>query len=243
MTIERLTVAGIADISLSAVRVLEEHGIDYCAEGKRSLQEICLDRNLDLRAIVEQLNQATSAVEEDRDWSSEPLRELIRHLVLDEHAHFRSELSILGRRLTSVVETHGAAHPQLLHLLKVFRTLREDLETHMRYEEADVFPMLERYLHAEESGEPMRGSPLAGFGGPLRIMELEHEATGASLRLMREFADNYQAPPDGCARYKSLLAGLAEFEGRLLRHVNLENQVLFPRCAALKAGRMSPSEK
>ena len=237
MTFERLTAAGIADISLAAVRVLEEHGIDYCAADSRSLQEICRDRNLDLTAISEQLSGASAGESPDRDWTSEPLRELMSHLVVCDHTHFRSELAVLGRRLARVIEHSGDANPQLKYLTKVFYTLQVDLETHMKYEEAEVFPVLERYIRAEESGEPLQGSPLAIFGGPLRIMELEHETTGAALRLMREFADNYQPPEDGCPRYKALLKGLKEFETRLLRHVHLENNVLFPRCAALKAAR------
>jgi regulator of cell morphogenesis and NO signaling len=239
MMFERLTAAGIAEGSLAAVRVLEEHGIDYCSEPGKSLAEICADRNLDLAGIVEELSSARSGETDDRDWSSEPLPDLICHLSSEDHAYFRSELRVLERRLALVIEHHGATQPQLNHLRSVFLTLRDDLETHMKHEEADVFPAIERYLQAGESGEPLRGSPLSPFGGPLRVMELEHETTGAALRLMREFAQNYDMPTGGCPRFRALLAGLMEFEDRLLRHIYIENNILFPRCSALKTQRPS----
>jgi regulator of cell morphogenesis and NO signaling len=240
MTLERLTVAEIAGSSLAAVRVLEEHGIDYCADPDRSLAEVCADRDLDLPAIVAELSSAPPGDAEDLDWTSEPIGSLLDYLASDDHAYFRSELRVLERRLALAIEHHGDAQPQLYHLRKVFLTLREDLETHMGHEEKEVFPAIDRYLQAGESGEAHRGSPLSPFGGPLRLMELEHETAGASLRLMRDFAQNYEMATEGCPRLQALLAGLLEFEDRLLRHMYIENNILLPRCAALKAQRPSP---
>jgi regulator of cell morphogenesis and NO signaling len=236
MTVERLTAAEIAGISLAAVRVLEEHGIDYCAEADKPLQEICRNRNLDLAAIQEALSNATVCESDDADWTSAPLRRLMHHLAIEDHSWLRMELAALDRRLNLVMEEHGDAHPQLSRVLTVFRNLRADLETHMKHEEEDVFPAIERNIAAEEAGEPLRGSPLSAFGGPLRVMELEHETTGTSLRLLREFAYNYTTPRGACPRYKAAMDGIFQLEDRLLRHMYLENNVLFPRCVALKAG-------
>jgi regulator of cell morphogenesis and NO signaling len=240
MTVERLTAAEIAVISPAAARVLEEHGIDYCADAELSIRELCTSRNLDLAAILEELSNAQPREREDRDWTTAPIRDLVDHLVSEDHSFFRSELAVLERRLAMVTASHGAKHPQLMHVLRVFRTLRENLEMHMNHEEAQVFPAVDRYISADEAGQPLRGSPLAAFGGPIRVSENEHETAGASLRLIREFAWNYEMPDDGCPRFQALLAGLKEFEDRLLRHIYLENNVLFPRCSALKAPRTVP---
>jgi regulator of cell morphogenesis and NO signaling len=240
MAVERLTAAEIAVISPAAARVLEEHGIDYCADAKLSIQELCTSRNLDLAAILEKLSNAQPREREDRDWTNAPIRELVDFLVSEDHSFFCSELDVLERRLAIVTENHGAKHPQLLHVLKVFRTLREDLEMHMKHEETQVFPAIERYISANEAGQALRGSPLSIFGGPIRVSENEHDTAAASLRLIRDFAWNYEMPDDGCPRFRALLTGLKEFEHRLLRHIYLENNVLFPRCSALKAPRATP---
>ena len=237
MTIARLTSAEIAQSSLAAVRVLERHGIDYCADGSRTLQEVCIASNLSLEAILKELSNADECDVQDRDWTTEPLEEVIRFLVVTDHAHIRSELNVLGLRLDALVQEHGSEHPVLSHLPKIFSGLREDLEVHMMYEEREVFPAIARYLEAIETGEVLKGSPLAAFGGPLRVMENEHETAGAALRLMRDFAHDYKVPVDSSLRFRALVLGLQALEDRLLRHIYLENNVLYPRAAALKPQR------
>ena len=63
----------------------------------------------------------------------------------------------------------------------------------------------------------------------------EHETVGLALQEMRELTDNYQAPADGCASFEALYDGLAGLETDLHRHIHKENNILFPRAAALEA--------
>ncbi len=142
-------------------------------------------------------------------------------------------------KLHDLVQQHGAEFPALTHLPHVFSQLCRDLETHMYHEEAELFPAISRYVAAMNAGTPMKGSPLSAFGGPLRVMEHEHESTGAALRLLREFGLNYAIPENCCAEYQELMEALAALEDRLLHHIYLENNVLYPRAAALKAMRAS----
>ena len=39
-----MTLADLAATSLSAVRILEQHGLDYCCGGKQLLEEACSPR-------------------------------------------------------------------------------------------------------------------------------------------------------------------------------------------------------
>lgn len=239
MTLQRLTVADVASGSLAAVRVLERHGIDYCADSSKSLPEVCAEQNISLSVVLDELSNETEGEPDDRDWTTAPLLEVIDFLVVTDHSHLRSELEVLRRRLDALVAEQGKRNPALAHLPRVFRSLQDDLETHMMYEERDVFPAIRRYVLAMESGEALKGSPLAAFGGPLRVMENEHETAGAALRLMRDFAQDYKVPDDSSLRYRALVLGLQELEDRLLRHMYIENNVLFPRAAALKPARRS----
>ena len=237
MSIDRRTLADIAQSSLAGVHVLERHGIDYCADSARSLREVCIASNLNLEAILEELSNAESADLQDREWTTAPLEEVIHFLAVIDHAHVRSELQVLSVRLNAVLEEEERVNPALAQVPKIFSRLRDDLEAHMAYEEREVFPAIERYIRAAQSGEPLKGSPLAAFGGPLRAMETEHEAVDAALRLMRNFAQNYEIPAGCSLRYRALLLGLRALEESLLRHMYIENNVLYPRAAALKAAR------
>jgi regulator of cell morphogenesis and NO signaling len=63
-------------------------------------------------------------------------------------------------------------------------------------------------------------------------MEAEHEAAGGAVARLRALTDGFTVPPDGCNTHRALVAGLAEFESDLHRHVHKENNILFPRTLA-----------
>jgi regulator of cell morphogenesis and NO signaling len=177
--------------------------------------------------------------EVDRDWTAAPLRELIDHLVDVEHALFRNELDSLYRQLLTVATAPDCANVKLRLLAPVFRSLVSELEAHMQGEERELFPEIIRYLDAIEAGTPLKGSPLSAFGGPLHLMEQEHESSAAALRVMRDFCQNYRVTAETDPVYAQLLRRFSDLEEGLLRHIYLENNVLYPRAAALKAGRFS----
>ena len=180
-----------------------------------------------------EVNPATSGA--DRDWTSVPIDEFLRYLAAEEHAWFRNELSQITQLLKIAREQDASISASVARIAEVFAQLAHDLDIHMFHEEAELFPEIHRYSIAFNAGTAIKGSPLSGFGGPLRLMEHEHETVGSALRLMRDFGQNYVAPEGCCSEYAELLRHLAEFEDRLLRHIYLENNVLFPRAAALKA--------
>jgi regulator of cell morphogenesis and NO signaling len=66
-------------------------------------------------------------------------------------------------------------------------------------------------------------------GGPIEVMEQEHDAVGALLRRLRELTDGYRVPAAACNTWRALWHGLAALEESLHRHIHLENNILFPR--------------
>jgi regulator of cell morphogenesis and NO signaling len=66
-------------------------------------------------------------------------------------------------------------------------------------------------------------------------MEHEHETVGSALARMRMLTSNYQVPADGCGSFRALYDGLASLEADLHIHIHKENNILFPRAAALEA--------
>jgi regulator of cell morphogenesis and NO signaling len=174
-----------------------------------------------------------------REWTSAPLRELIHHLVDIDHVYFRSELKVLYDRLQAVVAEDECSNPALGRLPEILRALTTELDAHMLGEERELFPAILRYLDALEAGERPNGSPLAAFGGPLHLMEQEHENSASTLRVMRGFCLDYRVPARSCATYRELIERFQVLEDRLLRHIYIENNVLYPRAAALKSSRFS----
>jgi regulator of cell morphogenesis and NO signaling len=188
---------------------------------------------------MKQSSPGPAFLDVERDWTSAPLRELIDHLVRVEHASFREQLKSLPEDLLAVADDPACPNAQLRLLAPVLQSLAAELEAHMQGEERELFPEVLRYLDAIEAGTPLKGSPLAAFGGPLHLMEQEHESSAAALRVMRDFCHNYRVTAEAHPRYAELIRRFSSLEEALLRHMYLENNVLYPRAAALKAGRFS----
>lgn len=231
MNFEGMTLADIALTSTLAARVLEKYDLDYCSAGAR------LDSlDNDLRSAVEaELRALPKDAAPEIDWTGEPITALLDHLQNQDHPGFLADFRSIAARIERVVKERGHQQPELRHLPAIFAGMVRDLESHMRSEERDVFPRIRAFAAQVDAGQPVTRSPLSQFGGPLRLMEMEHESAGAALRLMREFARNYELPEDVCPRYQVLVRSLEELEERLLHHIYLENNVLYPRAAALKS--------
>jgi regulator of cell morphogenesis and NO signaling len=65
-------------------------------------------------------------------------------------------------------------------------------------------------------------------------MEHEHDSAGTLLARMREVTRDYTLPEDACNTFRGLYHGLQEMEADLHQHIHLENNILFPRAAALE---------
>ena len=68
---------------------------------------------------------------------------------------------------------------------------------------------------------------------PIAVMEAEHDHAGQALARMRELTADYTPPEWACPTFRGLYFGLAELERDMHLHVHLENNILFPRAAAL----------
>jgi regulator of cell morphogenesis and NO signaling len=123
-----------------------------------------------------------------------------------------------------MVRMHGARHPELHDLQRLFVTMQHALESHMATEERVVFPICRR---AEADPAPVGE-------GVLALHEQEHAETGDALVALRELAHDYDTTGAPCGTHRRLLDALQRFELDLHQHIHEENNVLFPRARALR---------
>jgi len=203
-----------------ATRVFHRHQIDFCCGGGRSLEEACRARGLDPEAILAELRQELAAagpVAETTRWDEAPVEDLIRHILVTYHEPLKEELPRLEAMARKVHEVHGEKDPERFRsLLQVFLALKDELDQHLLKEERILFPMI-------QAGQG------ATAGGPISVMEHEHDSAGAALRRLRELTGDYRVPEEACNTWRALWAGLEDLERALHEHIHLENNILFPR--------------
>jgi regulator of cell morphogenesis and NO signaling len=66
------------------------------------------------------------------------------------------------------------------------------------------------------------------------MMMREHDTVGDILRQLRTITSDYATPPDACISYQTLYRALEDLEKDLHQHIHLENNLLFPKTAAME---------
>lgn len=202
--------------------------LDYCCSGGQTLTQACERRGLDPETVCRMLEALEGSSLDGRrleqnDWRRASIAELCDHIVVAHHDRLRAELPRIEELLVTVVRVHGAQHHELHDLLRLFRSLRRELESHIETEERVVFPACRA---AEVGAAPVAEDVLARH-------EREHEDTGDALVALRELGHDYDAAGALCGTHRRLLEALHQLELGLHQHIHEENNVLFPRARAL----------
>ena len=213
-------------------RVFERMGIDYCCGGKVTLEKAVSRKELDLRDVLDALAacDAEEGAEDQAGWSHATVSELVDHIVKVHHGYLNEELPQLSYLVNKVCRVHGGDHPELREVHNSFEDLKADLFAHMAKEEHILFSLC---LGLETAGVAPR-SHCGTVENPIRVMELEHQDAGHALERLRELTNGYAPPEGACNSYRAMLARLEALEGDMHHHVHKENNILFPRVAALE---------
>lgn len=239
MTVDAQTPVGqIVAEDLLTASILDRFGIDYCCGGRNTLGNACAERGLDVSEVLHAL-EAGKPVEDARpdriDYASMPLGALADQIVAAHHAYLREALPRLNTLLDKVVAAHSAAHPDLFELRGVFHGLKSELELHMMKEENVLFPLIKEL----EAATSLPMIHCGSVNNPIMVMEHEHDSAGVALGRLRQLSNQFTPPPDACPTYRAMLQGLADLEADLHRHIHKENNILFPKAAALEAALRS----
>ena len=224
---------------LGRASVFERLGIDYCCHGATPLEKACAERSLDVDHVLAEIAESDQrGVNEDVDrvdYSAMPAGDLADQIVATHHVYLRRELPRLSELIDKVVAAHSSNHPELIEVRQTFAALRQELEMHLMKEERVLFPLVKQLEAALEPFSIHCGT----VENPIRVMEHEHDSAGSALQRIRELTSNYRAPDDGCASFTALYDGLSCLESDLHLHIHKENNILFPKAAALESALTS----
>lgn len=227
-------VSEIATAAPATIKVFQRHQIEFCCGGRVPLGEVCLERGIDVDAVLLELSAALSTPDSGVDWRQRSLSDLVEHIQSRYHVPLVDELPRLAAMLARVIQRHGSALADTVYPLReTFEALHRELLSHMAREDRVFFPA----VRALEAGQP---GDWTWLEQPMEVLEAEHDSAGNSLARIREITNGY-APPDwACPTFRGLYHGLAALESEMHQHVHLENHVLFPRAAEL-ARSMRPA--
>lgn len=221
-------VGGIVAENFRTAKVFTAYGIDFCCKGDITLEAACEKNDVALDSLIRDLTEV-AALPEEVVYTSQPMNELIDHIVSTHHAYVENTIPPLRAYLQKLAQVHGDRHPELHVIKDLFFEAADGLTVHMKKEELILFPYIKAMQSAIENGFSLSQPHFGHIDNPISMMEDEHDAEGERFRRISELSDSYTTPADGCQTYRVAYAMLKEFEEDLHTHIHLENNILFPK--------------
>jgi regulator of cell morphogenesis and NO signaling len=157
------------------------------------------------------------------DWRLASFDDLVDYIVNTHHDYLYNELPKIGDLTTKILRVHGRSHPELAKVHKLFHTLKLELEQHLIKEEQTLFP---RIIDYEEDPSLDKLNELLEV---IEELEAEDIGTGDFLKELSAITKGYAIPGDVCSTFSLTYQKLKNLELDLFTHIQLENNVLFPR--------------
>jgi regulator of cell morphogenesis and NO signaling len=220
------TVAQLAISHPGALSVFTRYNIDYCCGGHRTLTEACHRIGLDPEKIRKEIYSQQS---DSQDQSFRPERWssslLVDFIIQNHHTYVKRAIPELEALLDKVCHRHGDESIELLNIRERFLDLAEDLTSHMEKEELVLFPAIKRLEASKAEDHPLAIT----IQPPIAAMEHEHTVAGDLVKQIRVLSNNYTPPEYACPTFRITYQKLQEFSNDLLKHIHLENNILFDR--------------
>jgi len=221
------TLASIVTKSSLSVPVFEKYSLDFCCNGKRTLEEACKAKGLSVSEVATELEiQMQPRTLNQLPFEEMSAEQMISYILIHHHFYVKLSMPQIIFHVEKVANKHGERFPYMVEVLELFKEIQEEKTSHMQKEEVILFPrikLLESLFNEGNLNEATR----TAIEGPIGVMMAEHDHAGNILYKIRELTNNYEAPDGACTTFKVSLMELKEFEEDLHRHVHLENNHLF----------------
>jgi regulator of cell morphogenesis and NO signaling len=221
-TLVNQSLKNIALENHKAIPVLEKYSLDFCCKGGKTLEQACVEKNLVLNDVVEEINTILGNNNKNAAFNEMSAEQLISYILIHHHVYVKTNIPVIFNHIQKVATKHGERFPYVQEVLGLFQEVAAELIDHMEKEEKILFPRIKAMFSEEGKRQNI------DVAAPIHVMELEHEKAGDLLFKIREITHFYSAPETACTTHRIMLDELRAFEEDLHQHVHLENNILFP---------------
>jgi regulator of cell morphogenesis and NO signaling len=217
--------------------VFKKYKIDFCCNGNRSILEACQAKNIDVRKVAEEIEEAEKSTAGGTiDFNAWDLDLLTDYIEKKHHRYVEQTIPVLLQYLDKLRKVHGPQHPELMEIHTEFNECAGALTAHMKKEELILFPFIRNMVKARQLHQSLQTPSFQTVENPIHMMMHEHDVEGERFRKIAELSNEYTPPADACGTYSVTFSLLKEFEDDLHAHIHLENNILFPKAVKLEAG-------
>lgn len=232
-TIKNKTVADFVVNNIHTANIFKKYGIDFCFDGKISIENACLKNGVDYELLeneLKNLDAKTNFLNDFNKWGLDFLMIFIVHI---HHRYVKKNIPLLKKYGEKAARYQGEKHKELEEINKLIQNFSEELTDHMKKEETIVFPFIKELFNAYKENKTISLSTFKSLNYPIKMMEKDHDKEGDIFKTISKLSNKYKVPEDASLAYKKLYNKLQEFEDNLTNHVHLENNILFPKAKNL----------
>jgi regulator of cell morphogenesis and NO signaling len=232
-SIKDKTVADFVVNNIHTATIFKKFGIDFCFDGKVSIEKACLKNGVDYEQLeyeLKDLDIKTNFLNDFNKWGLDFLMIFIIHI---HHRYVKMNIPILKIYGEKAVKNQGEDYKELLEINKLILKFSDELIVHMYKEETIVFPFIKSLFKANKEHTTVSLSNFNSLNHPIKMMEEYHDKAGDILKKISKLSNKYKVPEDASLAFKKLYNKLQEFEDNLNNHVHLENNILFPKAKKL----------
>ena len=139
----------VTDIVTNDYRTAEifrKYGIEFCCGGKWPLEMVCHTKNIDIRILTKELEEASRNVQLPnslpfKEWDIDFLADYIVHV---HHHYLKDQLPEIKETLRKFAEEHQEKYFYLKELEKTFLQLYNEMLPHLQQEKKLFFPISAR---------------------------------------------------------------------------------------------------
>jgi regulator of cell morphogenesis and NO signaling len=228
------SVGELVKLNFRTAQIFQANKIEYCCKGNKAISDACNESEINPEQLIRQLETVLSQNNPDSEYLNNlELNEICSYIVRRHHAYVHENSLFLKRNFEKLFEIHGAQYPELLKIIELFNVFTEDYAMHMQKEEIMLFPYIHRLETAKKENSPLPRSPFRSISDPIVMMLSEHQNEGQTFNKICELYENLRIPGNSCSTYEVTLKQLKDFGNDLHIHIQIENNILFPRTIEL----------
>jgi len=163
---------------------------------------------------------------EFNEWDINSLIDLI---IKQYHFNTREDVVVIYDLAQKVFCRHSEKHPELAKLVEALFLFFDDLLFHLKKEEQILFPNIIQLTEKKLHEGSFNYSTFGVIKEYALTMQNEHMDVVKQLKFFRRLTNDYRPPEDGSILCQSLFSKMKEFEREMMQHIQLENDVLFPK--------------
>jgi regulator of cell morphogenesis and NO signaling len=171
----------------------------------------------------------------NKNGSKASLIELVEYIE-QQHCQLKEQFQKLQTLLEQMTEQDKNKHSSILVSLQEFYvTFKDALENHFGKEEEILIPYLRQMDAYDKNIGPKPEFHHSSIKNPISQLEYDHDHTeNVMFDKLHAVTQNFQLPPNSSEAFKDFYEGLKEIENKIRKHINVEQNMLFPLAIGLE---------